>query len=90
MFLTLLVTCLTFVYTGCEEPKPVVPPDDTEIDSGKDDGQGDSGNTNPDVPEDFTEEPDDPLQIPWGLLSIPWFLRRDIRVYLLMQTVSNR
>lgn len=70
MFLTLLVTCLTFVYTGCEEPKPVVPPDDTEIDSGKDegedDGQGDSGNTNPDVPEDFTEEPDDPSADPVG------------------------
>ena len=60
MFLTLLVTCLAFVYTGCDAPEPVGPPDDTQMDSGNEDnGRGDE-NSNPDIPEGFEEEPDDP------------------------------
>ena len=64
MFLMLLVSCLSFVYTGCTEPDPMPGPD-TEV-GGGDEGSGDNGdagdsgeNVDPDIPEGFEEEPDD-------------------------------
>ena len=68
MFLMLLVSCLSFIYTGCTEPDPMPGPD-TEVgggedgpgDNGNNDDSGDSGeNVDPDIPEGFEEEPDDP------------------------------
>ncbi len=65
MFLMLLVSCLSFVYTGCTEPEPMPGPDtevgDDEGNSGENGDPGDDGgeDIDPDIPEGFEDEPDD-------------------------------
>ena len=56
IFLTLAVSCLSFIYVGCNEPDLSDSTPDTEADGGE--------NVNPDIPEGFEEEPDDPAEDP--------------------------
>lgn len=67
--LTALLVGVSLVYSGCETlPEN---PDDTEINGGDDAGNGEDGTgegkdeeKNPDIPEGFEEEPDDPAADP--------------------------
>lgn len=63
MFLTILLTCMTFLWSGCADPEPVVPDEETEVTPGEgEEGSGEEGGgVNPPtgIPEGFEDEPDD-------------------------------